>query len=157
MKYAKTFDTIEEYHAEEDTFEYPHLSYILSGETVIIDLDEEEEEEEPGELEGARIMFNEAPAELMDTVYGIFMVQIEYGHYTDGDWVGEGTYMSTDDYTITSSSCVMGGQPANFDILSHGDSYECEILDYEGTTGHVDFTIAGDGWAYNYSLPVDLS
>lgn len=155
-KHAKTYSTESAYNADMENWEYPHLSLILeSGGTLAYD--ESEPQPEPEELEGARIMFNEAPAELMDTVYGIFTVQIEYGHYTDGDWVGEGTYMSTDEYTITSSSCVMGGQPANFDILSHGDSYECEILDYEGTTGHVDFTIAGDGWAYNYSLPVDLS
>lgn len=51
MKYAKTFENIEEYNAEESTFEYPHLSYILSGETVIIDLEEEEEEEPQPEPE----------------------------------------------------------------------------------------------------------
>lgn len=47
MKYAKTYNNFEEYYAEESTFEYPHLSYILSGDTVIIDLEEDEPGDEP--------------------------------------------------------------------------------------------------------------
>lgn len=153
-KHAKTYSTQAAYEADMENWEYPHLSLIISGGTVVYNTSEQEPE--PGELEGALILFNEAPAELMDTVNGIFMVQIEYGHYTDGDWVGDYEYMPTSEYTITSSSCILDGEEAIFDVGDHGSAYECEILG-DGTTGHVDFTIAGDGWSYDYSLPVDLS
>lgn len=37
MKYIKTFDNLAAYNADKENFEYPHVSYIVSGDSIIYD------------------------------------------------------------------------------------------------------------------------
>lgn len=52
MKYIKTFDNLTAYNADKENFEYPHVSYIVSGDSIIYD-------ESAPEVNGLEITHND--------------------------------------------------------------------------------------------------
>lgn len=148
MKYAKTFDTIEEYYAEEDTFEFPHLSYILSGDTVIIDL----EEEEPEPTTDITVLIDTVNADDVQTITcqnRTFNLEVYSGD----------TLLSTEEYMVTIESLTLGGEPC-IDCAYTNYLSDHVVIDFntEGT-GEITFTIEelNTEWSHTYTKPITVS
>lgn len=142
MKYIKTFDNLTAYNADKENFEYPHVSYILSGDSIIYD------SVEPAPEQPTRILVNYDPVDEVEAI-NMFPVDVvmEIGYYAD--------YMPVSEYSLSVDSCIIGGvdETSNVEVTTEYEHYM--ISTYAVGQGTITLTIDGNQYTLQVDVPVE--